>query len=219
MPECLPYTETEIKGMLKSKAFWIGHHLRNQCFYSMEFGTGGRINEIQKLCRSAVLDQLGRRRDIIYFTNTKNGKTMKIDLVNPVTIFYLDKWLIQMEAEGYTRYRGPLFPSPTNSQKPISIRQLQYIYTAAHLELKLVGHHGSHSCRKTWVKQTWQYYESRRVAGESIDPFMMLYASGRWETYEAMTKYCAFLKGDTKDSQEAIYPELQEFIRQEKMTS
>ncbi len=209
MPACIPYSEEEMIQMVESYSFGTGDRLRNQAVFSLECATGARINEILKLNRGDVMDRLGRLKKVIAFTNTKNKSTITADLVNPFAKFFLKKWLLRMEEEGYTGFRTYLFPSPVLRYRAISYRQVLNIYDKAHIELRLEGQHGTHSCRKTWAIETYWYYDRLRKAGESIDPLMKLFATGRWKTMDAMQKYLMPLMGETRESQEGIYKQLQ----------
>jgi integrase len=211
MAACEPYTQEQMLKMVESSSFSIGDRLRNQCIFSLECATGGRANEILKLKREDIIDSFGRIREKIYFTNTKNKTTIQVDLVNQFCIFFLKKWLKKMEGKGFTLYRTPLFPSPVKAlqqKKPLSYRQVHNIYDRAHKELKLEGHYSTHSCRKTWAIETYRYYERLREEGKKVDPLLKLFATGRWKTMDAMQKYLLPLMGETKDSQENIFPEL-----------
>ena len=207
MAACDPYEETDIIRMIESKAFETGDLLRNQTIYTMECATGGRINELLKLQLKDVIDSHNRIRRQISFTETKNKTTITVDFINDLAIMFLEVWLKRVADMGYMQTYSPLFPSPVRGKQAISSRQIYNIYDKGHKELKLEGHYGTHSCRKTWVKDTYYFYEKQMHEGKSsVNPLTKLFATGRWKTMDAMMRYCAFLMGDTSESQAALYP-------------
>jgi integrase len=205
-----PYTtEEQMESMIESKAFHTGCLPRNQCLFTFGIATGPRINEELKLRKRDVLDELGRIRKVIYFTDTKTGATIKVDFNNPMAIYFLKKWLKHLENDGYLRGEDYLFPSPYKRNQSISQRQVLKIYNAAAQEIGFDGYSGTHSPRKTWTINTWNYYHKRQIAGEQIEPLMKLFATGRWKNLDSMRRYLRSMQGDTSDSQAALYPRLQ----------
>jgi len=215
MPGCDPFTENQMISILESKAFGIGSRSRNQCLFVLECCTGGRISELLKLKRGDVLDEFGRLRKKIVFTKTKNKHSREVELINPLIGPYIYKWLEGLWNKGYSMRSGYFFPSPRSGQA-ISRQQIYKIYKKAAIELKLEGRFGTHSCRKTWARDTYKYYHSRQIAGELIDPLLKLMQAGGWIRLDSVKHYLNFMLGDTTESQVSLFPKVLGYAKQKK---
>jgi site-specific recombinase XerD len=207
MPSCDPWTEKDMAAILSSNELNGVHALRNRALFALSVSTGGRISELLGLCRGDVIDYQGRVKKKIAFTNTKNKCTREVDVVNPFVIPFLKAWLQRQQELGLAKRNTSLFTSYAGGS--IS-RQMWYgIIKRACQECGLHGQYGTHSARKTWARDTYKYYHARAMKGELIDPLLKLQEAGGWKTIEAARRYISFMLGDTTESQEALYPELQ----------
>ena len=208
MASCDPWTEKEMVMILESDALARGNRDRNQCLFSLQCATGGRVSELLGLRRQDVLDDLGRIRERISFYNTKNGETRTVDLINPFPMPFLKRWLVVLEEMGYFKRNHPLFSNPTG--RAMSRTWWYKVIVKACLECELPGsNYGTHSARKTWARDTYKHYHARAMNGELIDPLLKLQEAGGWKTIEAARRYISFMLGDTKTAQKALYPDLQ----------
>jgi integrase len=207
MAACDPWTEPEMIALLESTALSSGIRSRNRCLFALQCATGARISEVLSLARRAVVDDLGRLSSRISFTNTKNGETRHVDLVNPFATPFLREWLSDLESMGFVRGRTPLFVATDGAR--ISRGWWYKVIKAACRECRLPGHYGTHSARKTWARDTYKHYHARAMSGELVDPLLKLQEAGGWKTIEAARRYISFMLGDTSRSQAALFPELQ----------
>jgi integrase len=194
-------------SLLESDALSAGIRSRNRCLFAMQCATGARISEVLSLTRRDVVDDLGRLSSRISFTNTKNGETRHVDLVNPFATPFLREWLRGLEEMGFARGRTPLFIGSDGAT--ISRGYWYKVIKAACRECRLPGHYGTHSARKTWARDTYRHYHARAMEGELVDPLLKLQEAGGWKTIEAARRYISFMLGDTSRSQAALFPELQ----------
>lgn len=207
MSACDPWTESEMVMILESHTLTFRQAERNQCLFAMQCATGGRVGELLGLKRRDVLDTLGRPSRKISFTNTKNGLTRQVDLINPFVMRFLHKWLIRLEEYGHCKGTSPLFLG--RGGVPMSRSWWYKLIRRSCEECRLPGHYGTHSARKTWAMNTYKHYHARAMKGELIDPLLKLQEAGGWKTIEAARRYISFMLGDTKESQIALYPALQ----------
>lgn len=218
MPACQPFTESEMIDLLSSRAFASGSRLRNSALFILECATGGRICEVLGLRLRDVLDASGHLRRTVTFTHTKNGCARTVDIINPLCERFLSPWLHVLHSLGYVRRTDPLFPSPVNTGHALTPRRIHQIYTAGAMQLGLQGTYGTHSCRKTWARDTYRHYHRRQLSGELIDPLVKLQEAGGWKTIDAARRYIAFMLGDVSASQRSLYPALQERFTLPKIT-
>lgn len=202
-----PFSEREMLAIANSAAFGVGCRARNQALFFCQCAFGVRVSELLRLKRGDVLDDAGRLRERVTFAKTKNGRPITLDFVNVVGREYLTRWLETMDAHGIAMSGHWLFPGRSPG-KPFGSWQYHAILRAAAKEIGFAGHCGTHSCRKTWAMQTYQYYLRQRRAGKDVDPLLQLRAAGGWETVEATSRYLASIIVDHRDSQRALYPGL-----------
>jgi integrase len=200
-----PFTEQEMLAMLNSRAFMEGNSLRNRGLFALECCTGARISEVLRLTRGDILDDSGRVREKITFTRTKNKRPRTVTITNRFLAPYLHEWLAyQQDDLGYLRAEDPLFPA-TGKSSPLSRTTVWKIYRKAARELGLKQRVGTHSCRKTWAKATYEYYQARRMKGENVDPLIKVKEAGGWLNLESVSRYLNFMLGDTGESQRALF--------------
>ena len=204
MAACDALSKHEILSMMDSKAFGKGNRIRNQCLFALECCTGARVSEVLGLARKDIIDESGRIRERITFTKTKNKCPRTVPITNLFLLPYIDKWLVRQQDLGYQLADSPLFPGRGRSIA-LSRQWVYRLYKSAARELGLHQRIGTHSCRKSWAKETWQYYEGLRIAGHRIDPTLKLKEAGGWKDYNSVVRYMNFMAGDTLDSQMSIF--------------
>jgi len=208
MAACDAWSEQEMIGLIESKAMTSGDAARNRCLFALQCATGGRISELLSVRRRDVVDSLGRLEMQVTFTDTKNGESRTVALVNPFPRPFLAAWLQRQEERGFCKGGQALFS--TGSGRRLSRWQWYRLIKRACAELRLRGHYGTHSARKTWARDTYRHYHQRQMAGELVDPLVKLQEAGGWKTLEATRRYIAFMLGDTTEAQADLYPELQQ---------
>lgn len=208
MAACNPFTEDQMSEMLASRAFGSGSRARNQALFIMECTTGGRVGELLGLRLRDVLDANGALRSSITFTKTKNGDSRTVQVVNPLYRLFILPWLLEVRDSGNCLRTDRLFPSPRPDQS-ISRNRVYSIYKTAAAQLGYTGTFGTHSCRKTWARDVYRYYQRKQMQGEPVDPLLKLKEAGGWRTIEAASRYLDFMLGDTRAAQRALYPSLQ----------
>ena len=207
MAACDPWTEQEMILLLECNAMGAGDRVRNQCLFAMQCCTGGRISELLGLTRKDVIDDIGRPYQRISFTNTKNGETRTVDMINPFALPFIRSWLLRLEEWGFAHGRNHLFVNTVG--EPLTRHRWWTIIKAASKECSLRGHYGTHSARKTWARDTYKHYHARAMTGELVDPLIKLQEAGGWKTIDSARRYIAFMLGDTAQAMVALYPELQ----------
>jgi len=210
MSTCDPWTEKQMVSIIESERFNRAAGARNRALFALQCSTGARVSEVLGLTRSDVIDDLGRIKKRISFTNTKNGETRHVDLINPFAVPFLRVWLKEIEALGYLTKKSPVFPGLPG--RAITRDWWRKIIQRTCNDLKFEGNFGTHSCRKTWARDTYKYYHKRAMSGELVDPLLKLQEAGGWKTIDAARRYIAFMLGDTSASQESLYPELQNYV-------
>ena len=204
----LPFTDDEIISIIKSKSFSkIGDWpARNKALFVVQLCLGPRINEMLQLTIGDVINKNGAiKREIVLQGNiTKTGKTRIIKAINPLLFHFLPPWLKILNNSGYMTATSPLFPGRGRT-KHLSDRQVRYIYQAAINECNIGERHSTHSCRKTWACQTYDWLCDEMRKGANIDPLGELTKIGGWETETAARKYIADHVSKADDSQAAIY--------------
>ncbi|MBN2643010.1 MAG: site-specific integrase [Victivallales bacterium] len=199
--------------MLTSLAFReIGDVRRNRAMFCVQLCLGCRVNEMLKLTLHEVLDGKGHIRDSWTFIKTKNGKNRTVKVLNRLVFDFLPDWLERLAELGYTDIDDPLFPG-RNGEKGISDRQVRKIYAAAIEELGLDGRYSTHSCRKTWACQTFDYLNDQLRRGANISPLDELANLGGWDSVDAARRYIADHISRAAESQQAIYSDLRELVK------
>jgi|GEM_PF-2859208 len=211
MPARDPFTEDQIAAMLKTNAFGIGDRLRNQTMFLSQLSFGVRISELLRLRRGDVIDGTGELRQRVTFTRTKNGSPHTVDFVNELGRDYMLRWLRHIQDHGFVLATDPVFPGHI-AGKSLTRQQFNHILHRAAVEIKFPGWSGSHSCRKTWAVNTYKFYTRKNRMGEDIDPLQQLKEAGGWKTLEAAGKYIRSMLVDWRESQAALYPNLQAML-------
>ena len=122
--------------------------LRNYCLVVLGAHTALRVSDLLGLTWEDVSDfERGRFRDHLVVIERKTGKTRRIAL-NREALHALSIY--------YPRHKGKyIFSNHRKDEKPISRVQAWRIVHAAADELRLTGHIGCHSLRKTWGYNAW----------------------------------------------------------------
>jgi len=208
-----PYTEEQALMVLYSRSFDAGEHKRNQALFVVQLCLGPRINEELRLTIGDVVDQWGRLRDRVTFRHTKNGKNRTVKVLNELIYRFLPPWLERLAVLGYTLGSDPLFPGQGRAAA-VSDRQVRYIYQAANEEIGLTDGYSTHSCRKTWACQTYDWLCAELRRGANIDPLSELAILGGWETVEAARRYIADHISRAAACQQAIFPKIRANLEQ-----
>ena len=208
MAGMLPFNDDEIVGIIKSRAFAsIGDFPeRNRAIFVTQLCLGPRINEELSLNIGDVIDRYGRiKTDIVIRGEiAKNGETRTVKAINTLLFHFLPPWLEVLSNAGYLNADAPLFPG-RGRIKALSDRQVRNIYQAAIDELKIGERHSTHSCRKTWACNTYDFLCDEMRKGANIDPLDELARIGGWKTVEAARRYIADHVSRGAESQAAIY--------------
>lgn len=193
--------------MLNSKALKTGEPKRNRALFVLQLCLGPRINEALRLRIGDVIDKHGRIKTEVIFLKTKNGKSRTVKVINPLLFEFLPPWLERLADLGYTTVDAPLFPGFGRSVA-FTDRQVRYIYQAAHDEIKLHDRFSTHSPRKTWACQVFDWLCAELRRGANIEPLDELARLGGWESVEAARRYIADHISRAAECQQAIYPKL-----------
>lgn len=212
MATCDPFDEKDILLILNSKAFGCGIRARNQCIFVLGCCTGARISELLGLRRADILDEIGEIRGKITFTRTKNKCPRTVPIVNHFLLPYLKAWLVAEQKLGFCLSSSPLFPS-IGRGRPIGRQWILSIYKRAARECGIKKRIGTHSCRKTWAKATYEYYQKLLMKGEKLDPLVKLQEAGGWKDIDAARRYLNFMLGDVLDSHMSLYSALKHLTK------
>ena len=122
--------------------------LRNYCLVVLGTHTALRVSDLLALSWADVYDhERGRFRDHLVVTERKTGKSRCIAL-NREALHALSLY--------FPQHKGKyIFTNHRRDEKPISRVQAWRILHAAAAELRLTGHIGCHSLRKTWGYNAW----------------------------------------------------------------
>ncbi len=202
------YTEEQALAVLQSKAFRrIGEPKRNRAVFVVQLCLGPRINEALRLRVGDVIDKNGRIKPEVVFLKTKNGHSRTVKVLNPLLFDFLPPWLERLAELGYSTAGDPLFPGFGRAEA-LSDRQVRKIYQAAHDEIKLKDRFSTHSPRKTWACQVFDWLCAELRRGANIEPLDELARLGGWETVEAARRYIADHIRRAAECQQAIYPKM-----------
>ena len=122
--------------------------LRNYCFVVLGAHTALRVSDLLALTWEDVYDyDRAQFRDHLVLIERKTGKSRNIAL---------NREALRALAVYFQHHRGKyLFSNHRRDEKPISRVQAWRIVHNAASELRLTGHIGCHSLRKTWGYNAW----------------------------------------------------------------
>jgi hypothetical protein len=164
-----------------------------------------------------VIDRYGQVRRYIeikdnHFRTVKSKRTRSIEISNRLVDVYLPPYLDHIAAQGYAHKNAPLFPG-RGREKPLSVRQIRNIYQTAIDECRIGDRHSTHSCRKTWACNTYDYLCDQQRAGVNVEPLVRLKELGGWNTLEACQRYISDHIAGKTNSQAEIYFELRSKLK------
>ncbi len=213
MAGMLKFSDREIEEIIYSKAFdCAGMPERNRAIFVTQLCLGPRISELMRLTLGEVVNKKGQIKNEVTLTKTKNGKNRTVKVLNPLIFYYLPPWLKKLNAMGFIQDDSPLFPGRGRSAN-IGIKQVRNIYKDAINELDIGERHSTHSCRKTWACQTYDWLCEEMRNGANISPLRELKDIGGWESIEATAAYIADHITRANESQVAIYSGVLESLR------
>lgn len=202
MAATTPLERQEVVKMLHSRAFAsIGEAKRNRAIFAMQLTLGPRIHEILALNVSDVVFSHGELKPSVYFHKTKTGVPREIDANNPIYSLYLYAWVYRLDELGMLCGHNPLFPG---TRGRLSRQQVYHVYRSAANEIG-VHNCGTHSARKTWAVNTYDYWAKERAKGRHIDPLVMVQRLGGWTSLEACARYLGFETRMGRESQFHLY--------------
>ena len=216
----LKFCNEDIERILFSNAF-EKYPSRNRALFIVQLCLGPRIQEMLDLTIGDVVDSHGQIKSEITFTKTKTGDPRTLKVINKLIFHFLPDWLECLRIQGFMHESSPLFPGRSKI-KSLSVRRVRYIYQEAIDEitpenedlLRFREKHSTHSCRKTWACQTFDWLCEEREKGAKIEPLAELKELGGWATIDNAAKYINDHISRANESQAAIFGGLMTILEQ-----
>ena len=130
-------------------------NLRNYVLIMVGLNTALRINDTLHLTYDMVYTRNHVRKHIVV-RERKTGKENKILLNDRVREALEEYWQILVSSDIYKKGNRYLFPSPRDSDKPLSRYQAYRIISAAAEAVGIEGPISCHSLRKTFGYHAWK---------------------------------------------------------------
>lgn len=190
-----PLTTQEI-DFVKS-AFTGANATRNKTIFMVGINTGFRISEILTLTRADVVDKFGNIVNHIELKRKymKGKKAGRIVYLNQSAKDAISELLLSMQAKGLIFEDDFLFRS-LNKNKPIDRVQAYRVLTDTFKRCRLSGKLATHTMRKTFANQIYQYFQDKVAAGAALDPFRLTSKALGHADINSTDKYLAFNASD-----------------------
>ena len=169
---CRPFKPDEVPRLLD--AFEGKYADRNKALVWLGICTGFRISELLSLKVEDVYEH-GEVKDYLRVPKRmmKGGRSRAPKKIYPEAKEHLDRWLDFMQIHMRVNMRSWLFIS--NKGGVISgVYCYQMINTAAEKAGIPTEGIGTHSMRKTFANNMYDYWDARQRAGERIEPMRMV---------------------------------------------
>ncbi len=214
MAGCDPFTNKQLIELLN---YFKGREsLRNKALLIFGCATGFRISEILSIRRRDVLNIDGSLNAKVTVIHTKNKHSRSV-ILNPLVKPFLMSWLQKQELRGFQRGSVYLFSDSTG--KCLSRKYVWRIIKQASSKCRFSGRYGTHSMRKTFAKNTYEYYHKQLVAGKTVDPLIKTKEALGHMNINSTQVYLTFMAGNSDEAVMGIYHDLIKKLEQNPQTS
>lgn len=191
-----PLTKREICRVLPS--FQGRLRLRDRALFVTGITCGFRIQELLSLrVKDIILAGEVVNRVTVEKRNTKGHlESRNVQLLDTAREYLLD-WITNgLWKRGYVSPETYLFKSEYGMNRPISARQAHRILTSNFERNRLPGKLGTHCMRKSYARFMYKDFQTRRAAGESIDPLPNVSKALGHKSLNSTMSYLSFMTED-----------------------
>lgn len=188
-----PFTDKEIEIVLQS--FCGPMRIRDIALFTLGINTGFRISELLSLTLDSVLDERGIVKDriVVWRRHMKGKRSSRDILVNEASRQALRNWLLELKQRGVIHKDDYIFYSHKDSRQPISRARAWQIIHGICKSAGMPGRIGTHSMRKTFANNIYQFFKSQLAAGKEIDPFRATSKALGHSDIRSTDQYLSFL--------------------------
>lgn len=170
MKGCRPLTHVEVKRVLKE--FSGKDAIRDKTIFILGVTSGFRISELLTLRFRDVLANRRVRRVIeVKRRNMKQRRESRQVRINKQAQLSILSLIKHMQSFGTWSLDTYLFKSRKGRNSPITRQQAYYVLMAAFNKAGVTGKLGTHSMRKTFGNNIYDYMLKLSAEGKAIDPF------------------------------------------------
>lgn len=195
MKGCRPLSDHEVNGMLKAAHGYFG--IRDRCLFAMGVNCGFRISELLSLKVSDVVsNRLIKSSVYVAAKNMKksgSGAEGREIRMNRVVRQYVLMQVRALQHMGHWSRDTYLFRSREGGNMPISRTRAYQVITGMARHCGFDGRIGTHSMRKTFAGNMYNFMLSRVARGEAIDPLRETAKATGHRSVDSLENYLSFM--------------------------
>lgn len=203
MKGCRPLKGTELDKSLNS---FDGYYAkRNAALLLLGAKSGFRISEMLSIRVKDVVSYGKITQDVtVERKNMKRKIEGRTVFLNRMAQLALLKWVRVLKSRGYISPETYVFKSRKGQNKPISKVQAWRILNQVFRDLGFTGKLGTHTMRKTFVRDVYDKLIEMREDDPSVDPLPMLQMATGHKSYDSLLKYLSFRNKPVRDAIRSI---------------
>ena len=170
---------------------------RNYALFLLGINTGFRISEILSLRLGDLLEPDGniKERITVYKRHMKRKRTSRTILLNKAAREGIRPWLNELGRKDIIHKEDYVFRSMRGNY-PIDRTHCWKILSRCFKEADLKGALGTHSMRKTFANNVYNYFLKKVAGGEPIDAFRLTSKALGHTDLKSTDVYLSFLEED-----------------------
>ncbi len=203
MKGCRPLKARELSNALDS---FDGYYAkRNIAMLLLGAKSGFRVSELLSIRVKDVVQHRKITQDItVERKNMKRKIEGRTVFLNEMAQHALLEWVKVLKSRGHVSPETFVFKSRKGQNRPISKVQAWRILNQVFRDLGFSGKLGTHTMRKTFVRDVYDKLIEMREDDPSVDPLPMLQMATGHKSYDSLLKYLSFRNKPVRDAIRSI---------------